>query len=57
MISPSKATPISLLVLNSLIRQHLLDILERNHFKPVLLSNPAELAAELKERTCSRHFY
>jgi DNA-binding NtrC family response regulator len=50
-ISPSKATPISLLVLNSVIRQHLLDILERNHFKPVLLSNPAELTAELKART------
>jgi DNA-binding NarL/FixJ family response regulator len=52
MISPSKPTPINLLVLNDVIRQHLLDILERNHFKPVVISTPSELAAELKERTC-----
>jgi DNA-binding NarL/FixJ family response regulator len=51
MTSPSKPTPISLLVLNGPIRQHLLGILERNHFKPVVISNPGELAVELKERT------
>jgi DNA-binding NtrC family response regulator len=51
MTSPSKPTPISLLVLNDTIRQHLLGILERNQFKPVLISNPGELATELKERT------
>ena len=38
-------------MLNDPIRQHLLGILERNHFKPVVISNPGELAAELKERT------
>jgi DNA-binding NtrC family response regulator len=52
MISPSTPTPISLLVLNSVIRQHLLDILERNHFKTVVISTPGELTAELKTRTC-----
>jgi DNA-binding NarL/FixJ family response regulator len=51
MISPSKPTSISLLVLNDVIRQHLLDILERNYFKPVVISNPAELAGELKACT------
>ncbi len=51
MISTSKPTPISLLVLNDTIRQHMLAILERNNFKPVLISNPGELATELKERT------
>jgi DNA-binding NtrC family response regulator len=38
-------------VLNETIRQHLLDILKRNQFKPVVIANPGELAAELKERT------
>ncbi len=51
MISPAKPKPISLLVLNDTIRQHLLGILERNHFNPVVISNPGELATELKERT------
>jgi DNA-binding NarL/FixJ family response regulator len=51
MNSVAKATPISLLVLNETIRQHLLAILERNNFMPVLISNPGELAIELKERT------
>lgn len=50
MTSLSKPTPISLLVLNDTIRQHLLGILERNHFKPVVISTPVELAGELKER-------
>lgn len=50
MTSLSKPTPISLLVLNDTIRQHLLGILERNHFKPVVISTPGELTAELKER-------
>jgi len=52
MMSPGKQTAISLLVLNDSIRQHMLAILERNNFKPVVISNPSELAAELKERTC-----
>jgi DNA-binding NtrC family response regulator len=51
MISPAKPKPISLLVLNDTIRQHLLGILERNHFNPVVIANPGELATELKERT------
>ena len=51
MTSSAKATSISLLVLNDTIRQHLLEILERNHFKPVVISTPGELTAELKERT------
>lgn len=50
MTSLSKPTPISLLVLNDTIRQHLLGILERNLFKPVVISTPGELTAELKER-------
>ncbi len=49
MTTPAKSTPISLLVLNEGIRQHVLSILERNHFTPVVISNPGELAAELKE--------
>jgi DNA-binding NtrC family response regulator len=49
MTAPSKVTPISLLVLNDTIRQHLLGILERNHFKPVVISSPGELNIELKE--------
>ena len=52
MTSPLKPTPISLLVLNDTIRRHLLSILERNQYKPVVISTPGELAAELKERTC-----
>ena len=52
MTSLLKPTPISLLVLNETIRRHLLGILERNQYKPVVISNPGELAAELKERTC-----
>jgi DNA-binding NarL/FixJ family response regulator len=52
MISSLKPTPISILVLNETIRRHLLGILERNHYKPVVIANPGELAAELKERTC-----
>lgn len=51
MIAPTKAKPISLLVLNDTIRQHLLGILERNHFDPVVLSNLGELAEELQELT------
>ncbi len=51
MIAPSQPTPISLLVLNDTVRQHLLGILERNHFNPVVLSNLGELNEELKERT------
>lgn len=50
MTSLAKATPISLLVLNDAVRQHLLGILERNHFKPIVIANPSELVAELKER-------
>ena len=52
MTSLVKPTPIGLLVLNEHIRRHLLSILERNQYKPVVISNPGELAAELKERTC-----
>ena len=53
MISSSKPTPINILVLNETIRQHLLDILKRNQFKPVVIANPGELAAELKDPTSS----
>ena len=49
MTTPAKPTPISLLVLNDSIRQHLLSILERNQFTPVVITNPRELAVELKE--------
>jgi DNA-binding NtrC family response regulator len=52
-MTPSQPTPINLLVLNETIRQHLLDILKRNQFKPVIITNPGELAAELRERTSS----
>jgi DNA-binding NtrC family response regulator len=50
--APAKPTLINLLVLNETIRQHLLEILERNHFRPVVISNPSELASELKESAC-----
>ena len=53
MTSSAKPTPINLLVLNETIRQHLLDILRRNQFKPVVIANPGELAAELKDPTSS----
>ena len=53
MISSAKPTPINLLVLNETIRQHLSDILRRNQFKPVVIANPGELAAELKDPTSS----
>jgi DNA-binding NtrC family response regulator len=49
MTPPVKPTPISLLVLNDNIRQHLLGILERNHFKAVVINSPGELTAGLKE--------
>lgn len=52
MTSPVKPKSICLLVLNDVIRQHVLDILERNHYKPIVISNPAELAAQLTERPC-----
>lgn len=50
-MTPPQPTTINILVLNETIRQHLLDILKRNQFKPVVIANPGELAAELKERT------
>jgi DNA-binding NtrC family response regulator len=50
-MTPPQPTAINILVLNETIRQHLLDILKRNQFKPVVIANPGELAAELKERT------
>jgi DNA-binding NarL/FixJ family response regulator len=50
-MTPPQPTDINILVLNETIRQHLLDILKRNQFKPVVIANPGELAAELKERT------
>ena len=50
-MTPPQPTAINILVLNETIRQHLLDILKRNQFKPVIIANPGELAAELKERT------
>ena len=53
MTSSAKPTPINLLVLNEAIRQHLLDILKRNQYKPVVITTPGELAAELKDRTSS----
>ena len=53
MTSSPKPTPINILVLNETIRQHLLDILKRNQFKPVVIANPGELAAELKDPTFS----
>lgn len=51
MTPPTKPTSISLLVLNDTIRHHLLEILERNNYKAVIIANPGELAQELKERT------
>ncbi|MGQ9920637.1 MAG: hypothetical protein ACUVRZ_04835 [Desulfobacca sp.] len=49
MMTPGKSTPISLLVLNEGIRQHVLSILERNNFTPVVINSLGELATELKE--------
>ncbi len=49
MTTPAKSTSISLLVLNEAIRKHVLEILERNHFTPVVISNPGELVVELRE--------
>lgn len=49
MMTSAKSTPISLLVLNEGIRQHILSILERNHYTPIIITNLGELIAELKE--------
>lgn len=46
---PAKPTPINLLVLNDSIRQHVIGILERNNYLPIVITNPGELAAELRE--------
>lgn len=47
MAAVPKPTPIRLLVLNEQIRRHLIDILERNDYQPVIIS-PAEVATALK---------
>lgn len=47
MAAAPKPTPIRLLVLNEQIRRHIIDILERNDYQPVIIS-PAEVATALK---------
>jgi DNA-binding NtrC family response regulator len=47
---------ILLLVSNEQIRKYLLDLLEENHFSPVIVANPSEALQVLKKKRCATVF-